>query len=204
MEIRVATKNDAAGALAVYAQYINTSVTFEYELPSIDEFSRRISDTLKTHPYLVCMESGKLCGYAYAHQLKEREAYQWSKEREAYQWSAELSIYLDSGITSRGMGRTLYALPIEILKHQGVRTVYGCVTIPNPRSEKLHESLGFRQLGIFRNAGFKNKEWHDTAWFEKNIADCNATPAKLIPFSRLAPETVSRIIKSCISSANLP
>ena len=94
MEIRVATKNDAAGALAVYAQYINTSVTFEYELPSIDEFSRRISDTLKTHPYLVCMESGKLCGYAYAHQLKEREA---------YQWSAELSIYLDSGITSRGM-----------------------------------------------------------------------------------------------------
>ncbi|MEI3003879.1 MAG: N-acetyltransferase family protein [Victivallales bacterium] len=131
MEIRVATENDAAGALAVYAQHINTSVTFEYELPSIDEFSRRISDTLKTHPYLVCMESGKLCGYAYAHQLKEREA---------YQWSAELSIYLDSGITSRGMGRTLYALLIEILKHQGVRTVYGCVTIPNPRSEKLHES----------------------------------------------------------------
>ncbi len=167
MEIRVATKNDAAGALAVYAQYINTSVTFEYELPSIDEFSRRISDTLKTHPYLVCMESGKLCGYAYAHQLKEREA---------YQWSAELSIYLDSGITSRGMGRTLYALLIEILKHQGVRTVYGCVTIPNPRSEKLHESLGFRPLGMFRNAGFKNKEWHDTAWFEKQIAGCNVPP----------------------------
>ena len=195
MEIRVATKNDAAGALAVYAQYINTSVTFEYELPSIDEFSRRISVTLKTHPYLVCMESGKLCGYAYAHQLKEREA---------YQWSAELSIYLDSGITSRGMGRTLYALLIEILKHQGVRTVYGCVTIPNPRSEKLHESLGFRPLGIFRNAGFKNKEWHDTAWFEKNIAGCNVPPAKLIPFSRFAPETVNRIIKSCISRDNLP
>lgn len=118
--------------------------------------------------------------------------------------AAELSIYLDSGITSRGMGRTLYALLIEILKHQGVRTVYGCVTIPNPRSEKLHESLGFRPLGMFRNAGFKNKEWHDTAWFEKQIAGCNVPPAKLIPFSRLAPETVSRIIKSCISRDNLP
>lgn len=195
MEIRVATEDDAAGALAVYAQYINTSVTFEYELPSLEEFSRRISNTLENHPYLVCMEAGKLCGYAYAHQLKEREA---------YQWSAELSIYLDSAMTSRGMGKALYTLLIEILKRQGIRTVYGCVTMPNPRSEKLHEKLGFRLLGIFHNAGFKNNEWHDTAWFEKNIADCNVPPEKRIPFSRLAPETVSEIIKTCISRVNLP
>lgn len=195
MEIRTATADDARGALAVYAQYIDTAITFEYRLPTVEEFAHRISDTLKNHPYLVWMESGRLCGYAYAHQLKEREA---------YQWSAELSIYLDSSMTSRGMGKTLYTLLIEILKRQGVRTVYGCVAIPNHASERLHEKLGFHRNGIFRNAGFKNKEWHDTAWFEKNIADCNATPAKLIPFSRLAPETVSRIIKSCISSANLP
>ena len=121
MEIRFAAEADAPALLAIYAQYIETGITFEYQLPTREEFARRIRDFGGTYPYLVCEENGCIVGYAYAH----RQA-----ERAAYQWNAELSVYLDRSCTSRGLGRRLYGALIDILRLQGIRTVYGCVTVP--------------------------------------------------------------------------
>lgn len=185
MEIRIATEDDAAEALAVYSRYIGTPITFEYELPSVGEFARRIRSTLAEYPYLVYTEEERVRGYAYAHRLAEREA---------YRWGAELSVYLDSGVTSRGIGGVLYGALIGLLKLQGVRTVYGCVTTPNPRSERLHEKLGFRRIGTLRRAGFKCGAWHDVTWFEKEIAAYDVPPPELIPFSRIAPEQIRGIL----------
>ena len=185
MEIRIATEDDAAEALAVYSRYIGTPITFEYELPSVGEFARRIRSTLAEYPYLVYTEEERVRGYAYAHRLAEREA---------YRWGAELSVYLDSGVTSRGIGGVLYGALIGLLKLQGVRTVYGCVTTPNPRSERLHEKLGFRRIGTLRRAGFKCGAWHDVTWFEKEIAAYDEPPPELIPVSRIAPEQLRGIL----------
>ena len=185
MEIRIATEDDAAEALAVYSRYIGTPITFEYELPSVGEFARRIRSTLAEYPYLVYTEEERVRGYAYAHRLAEREA---------YRWGAELSVYLDSGVTSRGIGGVLYGALIGLLKLQGVRTVYGCVTTPNPRSERLHEKLGFRRIGTLRRAGFKCGAWHDVTWFEKEIAAYDVPPPELIPFARIAPEQIRGIL----------
>lgn len=185
MEIRIATEDDAAEALAVYSRYIGTPITFEYEQPSVGEFARRIRSTLAEYPYLVYTEEERVRGYAYAHRLAEREA---------YRWGAELSVYLDSGVTSRGIGGVLYGALIGLLKLQGVRTVYGCVTTPNPRSERLHEKLGFRRIGTLRRAGFKCGAWHDVTWFEKEIAVYDVPPPELSPFSRIAPEQVREIL----------
>ncbi|MBS1455113.1 MAG: N-acetyltransferase [Lentisphaeria bacterium] len=185
MKLRIATPNDAAAVLSIYSQYIHTPVTFEYELPPQEEFARRIGDTLKRYPYLVCADSGRLCGYAYAHRFGERAA---------YQWSAELSIYLDAGATARGIGRTLYSALIELLRRQGIRTVCGCVTTPNPRSEKLHAKLGFRKVGTFRRSGYKNGGWHDVTWFEREIISGEAPPREITPFPQLDPQTVAGIL----------
>ncbi|MBS1369689.1 MAG: N-acetyltransferase [Lentisphaeria bacterium] len=186
MDIRIAAPGDGAGALAVYAQYIGTPVTFECGLPSEEEFARRIRTTLERYPYLVCTdEAGRVRGYAYAHQMRERRA---------YQWGAELSVYLDAGVTARGLGRRLYAVLTGLLRLQGVRTVYGCVTTPNPRSERLHERMGFRRIGVFRNAGFKGGAWHDVTWFEKEIAPCDAPPGEFAAFPHLAPERVAEAV----------
>lgn len=185
MEIRIATEDDAAETLAVYSQYIGTTITFEYDPPSVGEFARRIRDTVKDYPFLACVEAGRLCGYAYAHRLAERAA---------YRWGAELSVYLDSGVTSRGIGGTLYRALTDLLKLQGIRTVYGCVTFPNPRSERLHEKQRFRRIGTLRRAGFKCGAWHDVTWFEKEIAAYDVPPPEPVPFSRLAPEQIRGIL----------
>lgn len=174
MNIRTATPQDAANLLEIYRQYIDTSITFEYALPSISEFKRRISDTLKDYPFLVGIEDGQIVGYNYAHRIQIRDA---------YQWGAELSIYLDKNLHGRGWGTRLYVRLIKLLQAQGVRTVYGCVTTPNPVSEHFHEKLGFERIGLFKNAGFKNEEWHDIAWYAKNIGKYDV-PSLFIPFSK--------------------
>lgn len=176
MHIRLARLDDSAALLKIYARYIHTPVTFEYSLPSEQEFARRIRHIAEMYPYLVCEGNNGIVGFAYAH----RQA-----EREAYQWNAELSVYLDAAARSQGIGSRLYNALLGLLVLQGVRTAYALVTLPNVHSERLHASLGFQQLFIQRNAGFKCGAWRDVAWYAKNIASHDARPQPLLPVSRL-------------------
>lgn len=168
MLIRSATPEDAAELLAIYAQYIDTPITFEYELPSPEEFRDRIRQTLKDYPYIVAENEGQLIGYAYAGRFARRAA---------YQWGAELSIYLSRRSCGHGCGTRLYQHLIRLLQKQEIRTVYGIVTTPNPASEALHEKLGFHRSGLLRRAGYKNGAWHDVTWFEKSIREYSIPPA---------------------------
>ena len=185
MHIRLAVPADAPALLASSAQYIETGITFEYQLPSREEFARRIRTFGEAYPYLVWEEKGQILGYAYAH----RQA-----ERAAYQWNAELSVYLDRDHTGAGRGRRLYTALMELLRLQGMRTVYGVVTLPNEQSEGLHRSLGFRLMGVQRSTGYKDGAWRDVAWFEKAIAPYDPDPAPLRPFPQVPPQQVAAIL----------
>ena len=185
MKLRFAVPEDAQALLDIYARYIHTPITFEYDLPSREEFARRISSTLERYPYLVAEEAGKAVGYAYAHP---------ERERAAYQWNAELSIYLAPEAAGRGVGRALYSALMELLRLQGVKTAYGVVTSPNPASEGLHRALGFRLLGVHRNTGFKDGAWYDVLWFEKSLAGYEADPAPVISVGQLSPREVRRVL----------
>ncbi len=54
MKLRFAAPEDAGALVRIYAQYIDTNITFEYTLPSEDEFAARIRTFSQTYPYLVC------------------------------------------------------------------------------------------------------------------------------------------------------
>ena len=60
MKIRFASVEDSAALLRIYAQYINTPITFECELPPKEEFAARIRDISREYPYLVCEEDGRI------------------------------------------------------------------------------------------------------------------------------------------------
>ena len=171
--------------VGIYGQYIHTPITFEYELPSPREFQDRITHTLEGYPYLVWEENGTPVGYAYAHRFKERAA---------YQWGAELSVYVAQGHTSQKVGRKLYGALMELLAIQGVRTVYGIVTVPNEKSEGLHRSMGFQDAGTCRNTGYVDGAWRDVQTFEKAIGPYDLEPVPITPFPQLSPELVQRVL----------
>ena len=177
MKLRFADEHDASACLAIYAQYIDTSITFETALPSEAEFAGRIRSYGAVYPWLVAEEDGKILAYAYAHRAQERAA---------YDWNAELSVYLAKRAAGRGLGTTLYGALLALLQKQGVRNVYGIVTLPNPASEALHRHFGFRTVGAYTRSGYKNGRWLDVGIFEKQIGSFDGEPEPLQPIGAIA------------------
>ena len=168
MKIRPATVDDAERLLEIYAYYVeHTAISFEYDVPSTEEFRSRIENTLKAYPYLVAEADGVIQGYAYAHAFVGRKAY----ER-----SAELTIYLAQDAKGQGCGRRLYEELERILKDRGVTNLYACIGDPitedeylTRNSENFHRHMGFAKVGTFHKCGYKFNRWYNMIWMEKII-----------------------------------
>ena len=179
ISIRTATEDDAEELLAIYAPYVKqTTITFEYDVPSKKDFKSRISHTLEKYPYLVAEEDGKIVGYAYVSPFKERAA---------YDWSVETSIYVDMIQKRKGIGRLLYDRLEEILKKQGILNVNACIGYPQIEDENLtkdsvyfHEKLGYHMVGTFHQCGYKFGRWYDMVWMEKFIGEHTKNQAPVI------------------------
>ncbi|MDO5537490.1 MAG: GNAT family N-acetyltransferase [Desulfovibrionaceae bacterium] len=185
MPIRYAGPQDAADMLAIYGQYIETEITFETKLPTVEEFAGRIKGVQHIYPWLLLEEDGRCAAYCYAH-------CPW--ERSAYQWNAELSVYVDKAFCGRGLGRRLYAVMLDLLRCQNVRVALGCITIPNPASIALHRHFGFEEAAVFENAGWKNGRWWNVAWYSRPILDGFNAPRPLLSWTRVPPEKAGRIL----------
>lgn len=188
LHIRLASTDDADGIRAVYAPFVDTPVTFEEEAPSCEAYRERIAKICEKYPCLVAEEGGRIVGFAYAHELRERIA---------FQWNAELSVYLAPTTQGQGVGSRLYAALIELLRLTGIKAVYGVVTSPNAASERLHSAFGFALMGVQPHAGFTCGAWHDVAWYVREIAPFEDAPAPPAPFPSYAsahPDQVSEVI----------
>lgn len=186
--IRLATPDDAEELLEIYAPYVReTAVTFEYEVPSVEEFGERVERTLLRYPWLVAERAGVLLGYAYAGQYRSRAA---------FQWDAEGSIYLLPQVQGTGLAAHLYRFLIRLVKAQGIRNFYGCITHPNPASEQFHRKLGFTDLAIFPNAGYKLGQWWDVLWSYLPLDETEDPPTPFRPFGEIAPEEIAAIFQT--------
>lgn len=161
ISVRIAREEDLGAMLEIYRPYVETTTySFEYELPTMEEFTARFRSHTEQFPWLVWEEDGQVLGYAYA-------GAPW--ERAAYRWMAEVSIYLSPEIHGRGVGRRLYEVLERILTAQGYRTAYAIITDENRASIAFHEKLGYRFRTAFPNCGYKMGRWVGVVWLEKQL-----------------------------------
>ena len=168
--IRSVSLNDAEALLNIYAYYVeNTAITFEYDVPTLEEFKQRITNTLKKYPYLVVVKEGTILGYAYAGVFKNRAA---------YDWSAEMTIYLKYDAVKCGLGRMLYEALETEMKKRGFLNLYACIGYPIEEDEYLtrnsaefHAHLGYQTVGEFHKCGYKFGRWYNMIWMEKLIGE---------------------------------
>ena len=195
VSFRMATAADAKSLLDIYAPYVtDTCISFEDVVPSVLEFESRIQKTLPNFPYIVCEVNGKPVGYAYAHSYRSRAA---------YYWGAELSIYVDKDSHHGGIGTALYTALIALLKAMNFQTVYGIVTYPNPKSEKLHEKMGFQNCGIMPKCGYKMNQWVGIVNYELEIGTFPKEPPELLTINELSPETISSIFAEAVLKVHI-
>jgi phosphinothricin acetyltransferase len=194
VRVRLATPDDAAALVAIYAPYVlDTAITFEYDVPSVDEFAGRMAATLRRFPYLVLTDAtgSEPLGYAYIGYFNVRAA---------YDWCAETSIYLRRDQRKRGLGRYLYESLEDASAAMGVLSLKACVGVPSVDDEHLthnsltfHEHLGFRQVGTFRQCGYKFGTWYDMVWLEKSLREIPSAPDPVVPFPELGDEALADI-----------
>ncbi len=177
--IRLALPGDVAAMLAIYTKVVRTSaITFEYEPPSEAEFAERVATIATKFPWLAYSSDGDVLGYAYATTWRARVA---------YQWAVETTVYVRDDLHRRGVGRALYGSLIACLRLQGYRLAIGGITLPNAASVGLHETCGFRLVGVHGACGHKQGRWHDVGFWELELAPrTDVAPTPPAPPSALA------------------
>ena len=173
IRIRPAKPEDAEKLLAIYAPYVEqTAITFEYEVPTVEEFRERIHNTLKKYPYLVAEQGREPVGYAYVGPFHDRPA---------YDWAVETSIYVDQNKKRMGIGKKLHEALEEELRNRGFLNMNACIAYPVQEDEYLtrnsvefHAHLGYRMVGQFHQCGYKFHRWYDMVWMEKLIGEHTA------------------------------
>ena len=161
MGIRFAKMEDVPQILAIYTPYVEeTAVSFEYTVPTMEEFTKRFQNITAQYPWLVWEEEGQVLGYAYGSAPFERAA---------FSWCAESSIYLRKDCRGRGIGKKLQLALEALLQRQGYQLLYALVTTDNPASIAFHKALGFSCLAEFPGCGWKLNAWHGMVWLEKRL-----------------------------------
>jgi phosphinothricin acetyltransferase len=159
--IRPATEKDLPEILSIYAPYvINTTYSFEYEVPDPDTFTQRFRIITRQFPWLVYEEEGTILGYAYASAPYERAA---------YRWCAEPSVYLREEARGQGIAAKLYTVLEAVLQEQGYVVLYALITSENTPSVRFHEKMGYHIRSEFPDCGFKHGRWCGLYWMEKRL-----------------------------------
>lgn len=189
--IRVAESRDAPALADIYRPVVlDTAISFELVPPDAAEMQARVDKTLRTHPWLVHERDGRITGYAYASELRTRAA---------YRWSTETSVYVDGRAHGQGIGRSLYVALLAVLARQGFVAVFGGITLPNPASVRLHESLGYVPVGTLPRVGFKHGAWHDVGFWRRQLLDETHAPREPVAFAALAPHDISPLLDGSAS-----
>ncbi|MBE5778559.1 MAG: GNAT family N-acetyltransferase [Clostridiales bacterium] len=189
MDIRIciASPEDAEELLKIYAPYVlHTAVSFEYDVPSVEEFRRRIVFTLQKYPYLKAVSQGRIVGYAYAGPFHSRAA---------YAWGVESSVYVREDIRRKGVGERLYQALEKALRLQNILNINACIATPvqedeylNRNSVLFHQRMGYRMVGEFYRCGYKFGRWYNMVWMEKHLSEHPDEPAPVKRFPEIQRE----------------
>ena len=172
--IRLATEDDAAAIREIYAPFCeSTPVSFETQAPTVEEMRRGSPRRSSLFPGWCVKGTARMLGYAYASKHRERAA---------YRWAVDVSAYVREGSRRSGVGRALYTSLFAVLRLQGFYTAVAGITLPNPGSVGLHESMGFQPVGVYRAIGFKCGGWHDVAWYQLALAPSADAPQDPLEF----------------------
>ena len=152
---------DTPQLLSIYNFFVlNSVVTFDLEVRAFEAFKHKVSSISSQFPFIVYELENEVLGFAYGNTFRPRPA---------YNNTVESTIYVKHDSHGKQIGTMLYTRLIELLAKCNYHSVIGILTIPNVASEQLHKKMGFKQVGLLKEVGFKFKEWHDIGIFQLKL-----------------------------------
>ncbi len=164
--LRPAKLADCQQIADIYNYYVDeTCITFSTEHTPEDFYASMITED--RYPILVDADGERINGFIYTHPVRTRGA---------YRWDVELTVYMRHGSEGHGVGREMMNACIALLRRQGFKNAYSCITLPNDRSVGMHRTLGFEDCGVWKKTGYKHGAWHDVIWMCLPLGDFEEPP----------------------------
>ncbi|MFM9853122.1 MAG: N-acetyltransferase family protein [Sphingomonadaceae bacterium] len=179
INLRPATPNDAEAMAAIYAPYVVTNaVAFESSAPSVKDMRARIKSGDGMLPWIAAVddENDVVLGYAYAKAFKPGPG---------YRFVVETAVYGIGELEGQGIRRTLYAALLATLTAQNYTQAISTLTMPNDKLIQMHEAIGFKRAGVYREVCFKNGQWIDVGLWQRDLADASVPPEDVKPFDQV-------------------
>jgi len=162
MQIRDVTERDAEAIAAIYAHHVlNGTASYDVDPPPAEfhrDKIRRIASA--GWPFIVAEVDGRVAGYAYVTQFRDRAA---------YRFTAENSIYVHPEQMGRGIGKALLAALLSRSKAFGFKTIIAVIGGAEPASIAVHAGLGFVEVGRLRAVGWKHERWLDSVYMQLDL-----------------------------------
>ena len=175
--VRNSRDADVPAMLAIYLHHIRKGVDprhhGEIETPDADDLKRRRKSMLRRKmPHIVAEEQAVVLGYAYAVPFRKRPAYRYTIKH---------SVYIHQEHIRRGLGRRLMQALIDACAAAGFRQMIGYIDAANAASIRLHESFGFRQVGMLPAVAYKFGHWADSILMQRSLGPGDTTLPMLWP-----------------------
>ena len=151
----------------IYAHHvIHGTGSFETDPPDTHEMLARLE---KIHslglPWIVALQEDRVIGYCYLTRYRERYAYRYTLED---------SIYIDPAAQRQGAGKALLRHVIDWAETHGYRQLIAMVGDSNNQgSLKVHQQVGFTEIGTLKDVGFKQGRWLDTVLLQRTLSEVN-------------------------------
>ncbi len=161
VEIVIADETDLPGIVDILNNVAANSIaTFDTRPTSVAERRAWFKQFSSTSPYrlLVARHHGRTIGYACSQPYRNHEA---------FRDTVELSISLDAGCRSRGVGTSLYRALFESIADEPIHAVVVGIAMPNDASVALHRKFGFTEVGTFREYATKNGQYISSLWMQR-------------------------------------
>lgn len=154
--------SDVPAITAIYRHYVeHSTATFDLEAPGETIMAEKFGHIVDLgHPVVVAAEGGRTLGYGYASIYRPRPA---------YRYTCENSVYCAPDARQRGIGTALMNEVIERSRAFGFRQMIAVITAESAGSIRLHEKLGFREVGRYEAVGFKFDRWLDIVHMQKAL-----------------------------------
>jgi phosphinothricin acetyltransferase len=180
MQIRLAREADVAAIVEISNwAALHTPANFAIEPELLEDWVDAWRETRVMHPWLVATnanegsgEAGAVIGFAKSSPHRGRCA---------YAYTSEVSVYVHPEHHGKGVGTALYRRLLAILRAQGYVTILAGITLPNAASQRLHEAMGFRRVGVFQRVGWKFGRWHDVSYWQCDLANDESPPTRIFP-----------------------
>ena len=163
MIIRAACAAEAPAIAEIWNRSIaETATTFTTALKTVDGLAQDILlREAEGKAFLVAEAEGRIVGFATYFQFRGGPG---------YAHTAEHSLMLDDLARGTGGGRALMAALEEHAREAGMHSLIAGVSGENPGGVAFHKAIGFRQIAVLPEVGYKFGRWMDLVVLQKILS----------------------------------